>query len=163
MGKSSPVTRSGHPNASYLLGLTSLRETACPAQSSDLRNGVEQSLACAMSPPWSQANHGGKFLNLLDGDLSKRRTSLLGSSLAAFLLRVIFAHIPSDLEPNANLNARSHGTFSRVVPASEQLALSLHIVSSLLRLHRGSTSIAKRSCLQQKSSLKTVTHSNVPH
>lgn len=43
---------------------------------------------------------------------------------AACFLCVIFAHTPSASELSTNLNTGSQGTFSRAVPAREQLAFS---------------------------------------
>lgn len=84
-----------------------LRKTTCPAQFRHLTSWPK-----THQP---QANHRGNQMNLLDADPSKQHISIFGTNIHQQLsCCVIFAHTQSDSEPSANVNAGSHGTFSKV-------------------------------------------------
>lgn len=76
------------PNCSYLLGLTLLRKTTCPAQSSDLTTWLKAH--------WPQANHRSNQMNLPDADPSKQHISIFGTNIHQQLsCSVLLLHILS--------------------------------------------------------------------
>lgn len=166
LGKSSETRRSEHPNASDLLGLTLKKETLCAQHNLVtpdtgwnksgtchvptvvLSKSQRQLLEFAWCRPQQMAHQPPQ---------DKRRA-------AACFLHVIFAHTPSASELSTNLNAGSQGTFSRAVPASEQLAFS----TTRCLQPPSPTPWEHKRCKEElfateKFPDKEVAHGNMPH